>query len=65
MHSGRPRTFTVVADTAIVRERYVGQQLDVAAGEVTGDEPAAKNPVTGLWPSDRAGVALTITGARA
>ena len=41
-----------------------GQQLDVVAGEVTGDEPAAKDPVTGLWPSDHAGVVLTITGAR-
>jgi endonuclease/exonuclease/phosphatase family metal-dependent hydrolase len=41
-----------------------GQQLDVVAGEVTGDEPAAKDPSTGLWPSDHAGVVLTITGAR-
>ena len=41
-----------------------GQQLDVVAGEVTGDEPAAKDPVTGLWPSDHAGVVLTISGAR-
>ncbi|WP_231251515.1 endonuclease/exonuclease/phosphatase family protein [Nocardioides furvisabuli] len=41
-----------------------GQQLDVVAGEVTGDEPADKDPTTGLWPSDHAGVVLTITGAR-
>jgi hypothetical protein len=41
-----------------------GQTLDVVAGEVTGDEPAAKDPLTGLWPSDHAGVVLTITGAR-
>jgi hypothetical protein len=41
-----------------------GQQLDVVGGEVTGDEPAAKDPLTGLWPSDHAGVVLTITGAR-
>lgn len=41
-----------------------GQQLDVVAGEVTGDEPAAKDPATGLWPSDHAGVVLTITGVR-
>ncbi len=41
-----------------------GQQLDVVAGEVTGDEPTAKDPRTGLWPSDHAGVVLTITGAR-
>ncbi len=40
------------------------QQLDVVAGEVTGDEPAAKDPRTGLWPSDHAGVVLTISGAR-
>jgi hypothetical protein len=36
----------------------------VVAGEVTGDEPAAKDALTGLWPSDHAGVVLTITGAR-
>ncbi|MFC7363390.1 endonuclease/exonuclease/phosphatase family protein [Nocardioides astragali] len=41
-----------------------GQHLDVVAGEVTGDEPAAKDPATGLWPSDHAGVVLTISGAR-
>ena len=41
-----------------------GQQLDVVAGEVTGDEPAAKDAATGLWPSDHAGVVLTITGLR-
>lgn len=41
-----------------------GQQLDVVGGEVTGDEPSAKDPLTGLWPSDHAGVVLTITGAR-
>lgn len=41
-----------------------GRQVDVVAGEVTGDEPAAKDPVTGLWPSDHAGVVLTIRGAR-
>jgi hypothetical protein len=41
-----------------------GQRLDVVAGEVTGDEPAAKDPATGLWPSDHAGVVLTITGLR-
>jgi hypothetical protein len=41
-----------------------GQELEVVGGEVTGDEPAAKDPVTGLWPSDHAGVVLTIRGAR-
>ena len=41
-----------------------GQQLGVVAGEVTGDEPSAKDPLTGLWPSDHAGVVLTISGAR-
>ena len=41
-----------------------GQRLDVVAGDVTGDEPSAKDPRTGLWPSDHAGVVLTITGAR-
>lgn len=41
-----------------------GQQLDVVAGEVTGAAPTAKDPATGLWPSDHAGVVLTISGAR-
>jgi len=38
-----------------------GEQVRVIAGEVTGNESADKDPVTGLWPSDHAGVALTVT----
>jgi endonuclease/exonuclease/phosphatase family metal-dependent hydrolase len=38
-----------------------GEQVRVIAGEVTGDESADKDPVTGLWPSDHAGVVLTVT----
>lgn len=37
-----------------------GEQVKVVAGEVTGDESADKDPVTGLWPSDHAGVVLTL-----
>jgi len=37
-----------------------GEQVRVIAGEVTGDESADKDPVTGLWPSDHAGVVLTL-----
>jgi hypothetical protein len=36
-----------------------GEQVKVIAGEVTGADSAAKDPVTGLWPSDHAGVVLT------
>ena len=31
-------------------------QLAASRGEVTGDEPADRDPGTGLWPSDHAGV---------
>jgi endonuclease/exonuclease/phosphatase family metal-dependent hydrolase len=41
-----------------------GERLKVVAGKVTGDEPSAKDRRTGLWPSDHAGVVLTITRAR-
>jgi len=37
-----------------------GEQVQVIAGEVTGDESGDKDPVTGLWPSDHAGVVLTL-----
>ncbi|MEV0284622.1 MULTISPECIES: endonuclease/exonuclease/phosphatase family protein [unclassified Kribbella] len=38
-----------------------GEQVRVVAGEVTGATSAAKDPVTGLWPSDHAGVVLTLS----
>ena len=37
-----------------------GEHVQVVAGEVTGDESGDKDPVTGLWPSDHAGVVLTL-----
>jgi endonuclease/exonuclease/phosphatase family metal-dependent hydrolase len=40
------------------------ETLKVVAGKVTGDEPSAKDRKTGLWPSDHAGVVLTITASR-
>jgi endonuclease/exonuclease/phosphatase family metal-dependent hydrolase len=36
------------------------EQVQVIAGEVTGNEIGDKDPVTGLWPSDHAGVVLTL-----
>ena len=38
-----------------------GEQVRVIAGEVTGADSSAKDPVTGLWPSDHAGVVLTLS----
>ncbi|HEU4946406.1 MAG TPA: hypothetical protein VFT31_04575 [Kribbella sp.] len=38
-----------------------GEDLRVVAGEVTGADSSAKDPVTGLWPSDHAGVVLTLS----
>jgi hypothetical protein len=38
-----------------------GEQVRVVAGDVTGATSAAKDPVTGLWPSDHAGVVLTLS----
>ncbi|HEV2929377.1 MAG TPA: hypothetical protein VGW74_11850, partial [Propionibacteriaceae bacterium] len=32
------------------------ERLAASRGEVTGDEPADRDPGTGLWPSDHAGV---------
>lgn len=37
-----------------------GEQVRVIAGAVTGADSSAKDPVTGLWPSDHAGVVLTV-----
>ena len=35
-------------------------RLTASRGEVTGDEPADRDPGTGLWPSDHAGVVLEL-----
>ncbi|WP_372729316.1 endonuclease/exonuclease/phosphatase family protein [Nocardioides sp.] len=58
-----PRDWTIRIDMILARPGP-GHQLAVVAGEVTGADPTAKDPLTGLWPSDHAGVVLTITGAR-
>jgi endonuclease/exonuclease/phosphatase family metal-dependent hydrolase len=36
------------------------QQLEQSQGEVTGDELADRDPATGLWPSDHAGVVVRL-----
>ena len=38
--------------------------LKVDAGEITGNEVSDRDPTTGLWPSDHAGVVLTLRGLR-
>lgn len=39
-----------------------GEPLDVDRGFITGDEVADRDPATGLWPSDHAGVLLRLRG---
>jgi endonuclease/exonuclease/phosphatase family metal-dependent hydrolase len=39
-----------------------GGALSVDRGQVTGDEVGDRDPVTGLWPSDHAGVVLRLRG---
>jgi hypothetical protein len=39
-----------------------GSPLAVDRGEITGDELADRDPATGLWPSDHAGVVLRLRG---
>ncbi|MDP3967422.1 MAG: hypothetical protein Q8Q02_04015 [Nocardioides sp.] len=39
-----------------------GEALQVQRGEVTGDEVGDRDPATGLWPSDHAGVVLRLRG---
>ena len=36
------------------------ERLTAGRGEVTGDEPADRDPGTGLWPSDHAGVVVEL-----
>ncbi|GAA6525457.1 hypothetical protein [Intrasporangium sp. DVR] len=39
-----------------------GDPLEVDHGFITGDEVADRDPLTGLWPSDHAGVVLRLRG---
>jgi len=39
-----------------------GDSLQVDRGQVTGDELGDRDPATGLWPSDHAGVVLRLRG---
>ncbi|HET9021257.1 MAG TPA: hypothetical protein VFN34_05190 [Ornithinibacter sp.] len=39
-----------------------GRILDVDRGDVTGNELSDRDPTTGLWPSDHAGVVLRLRG---
>ena len=39
-----------------------GRRLRVVSGAVTGNTLASKDPTTGLWPSDHAGVVMTLRG---
>jgi hypothetical protein len=39
-----------------------GEALAVDRGRVTGTEVSAKDPATGLWPSDHGGVVLRLRG---
>lgn len=41
-----------------------GGRLKVTGGTVTGDALADRDPATGLWPSDHAGVVLRLRGIR-
>ena len=39
-----------------------GRRLNVVGGQVTGNTTASKDPTTGLWPSDHAGVVMRLRG---
>jgi hypothetical protein len=39
-----------------------GRRLRVVGGTVTGNTVASKDPATGLWPSDHAGVVMRLRG---
>lgn len=54
-------TFTHRIDMIFARTAS-GNALSVDKGEVTGNELSDKDPVTGLWPSDHAGVVLRLRG---
>ena len=44
----------------ILGKRGDGSPLRVVGGQVTGDELADRDPTTGLWPSDHAGVVISL-----
>lgn len=54
-----PPSFTHRIDMVFARTA-AGEGLVVDRGEVTGNESAAKDLATGLWPSDHAGVVLRL-----
>jgi endonuclease/exonuclease/phosphatase family metal-dependent hydrolase len=57
-----PPSFTHRIDLILARTAP-GEHVDVIAGEVTGNESTDKDTVTGVWPSDHAGVVLTLDRA--
>jgi hypothetical protein len=46
----------------IFARRADGSGLPVQRGQITGDELTDRDPATGLWPSDHAGVVLRLRG---
>lgn len=56
-----PPSLTHRIDLVLTREAD-GSGLRVDRGEVVGNESADKDPVSGLWPSDHAGVWLRLRG---
>jgi endonuclease/exonuclease/phosphatase family metal-dependent hydrolase len=46
----------------ILSHRPSGEPLPVEWGQITGDEVTDRDPATGLWPSDHAGVVLRLRG---
>ncbi len=60
---GRTRIWvgTVLVGVAVVIAVVVVPRLGAAdPATVTGDEPADRDPGTGLWPSDHAGVVVEL-----
>jgi endonuclease/exonuclease/phosphatase family metal-dependent hydrolase len=56
-----PGSWTHRIDLVLARTAD-GDPLDVDRGAVTGREPDPRDPATGLWPSDHAGVVLRLRG---
>jgi endonuclease/exonuclease/phosphatase family metal-dependent hydrolase len=46
----------------VLSHRASGEPLPVQWGGITGDEVTDRDPATGLWPSDHAGVVLRLRG---
>ena len=55
----RRARFSRRIDLVLVRG-LPADRLAASRGEVTGDEPADRDPGTGLWPSDHAGVVVQL-----